>query len=325
MQTIKSKDFLAELRKYIGITRYGKGMQCCALTKSVIADKAAQSRLKAWYSQTASNNPNKRASETNKQYLDRCAGAGKYGADCCGLVKGIGYGNRVGGPTTRYISKEDITIEAMAAECKNKQKDVTKCKPGSFIWTSNYGHCAIVSEKGLKDIESAITTDGVKEVALTYQGGGKIIWAGGGELPWVDYSDQQDGQQNSGGNTPQPQKSVEDVAKEVIAGKWGVMPYRKERLELAGYNYREVQDVVNAMCAGTYNKPWQAGDICMLSATPIYASSDTAKVAAKRTGTHYVWSADVVRGRIRITNTAANVGRSGQVIGWANVSDIKRP
>lgn len=40
-------------------------------------------------------------------------------------------------------------------------------------------------------------------------------------------------------------KSVDEVAQEVIAGKWGNNPERKEKLEEAGYNYEEVQGRVN--------------------------------------------------------------------------------
>lgn len=42
-----------------------------------------------------------------------------------------------------------------------------------------------------------------------------------------------------------PLKSIDEIAKEVIEGKWDNYPKRKELLENAGYNYREVQDRVN--------------------------------------------------------------------------------
>ena len=42
-------------------------------------------------------------------------------------------------------------------------------------------------------------------------------------------------------------KELEDIAKEVIAGKWGNGPVRKRRLEKAGYNYLEVQKCVNCL------------------------------------------------------------------------------
>lgn len=44
---------------------------------------------------------------------------------------------------------------------------------------------------------------------------------------------------------PQVAKSIEELADEVIAGKWGNNPERKNRLTQAGYNYNEVQAIVN--------------------------------------------------------------------------------
>jgi len=48
----------------------------------------------------------------------------------------------------------------------------------------------------------------------------------------------------TGGKT---KKSVEAAAKEVIEGKWGNNPERKARLIKAGYNYLEIQAVVNKL------------------------------------------------------------------------------
>lgn len=46
--------------------------------------------------------------------------------------------------------------------------------------------------------------------------------------------------------TPTPQKkSVDEIAKEVIQGKWGNGQDRKNKLTQAGYNYNEVQNKVN--------------------------------------------------------------------------------
>ena len=42
-------------------------------------------------------------------------------------------------------------------------------------------------------------------------------------------------------------KSTDEIAREVIQGKWGNGADRKTRLEKAGYNYREVQNRVNEM------------------------------------------------------------------------------
>lgn len=46
-----------------------------------------------------------------------------------------------------------------------------------------------------------------------------------------------------------PKKSIEEIAKEVIAGKWSNGEDRKKRLTQAGYNYQEVQNKVNQLLA----------------------------------------------------------------------------
>ncbi|MBR4123581.1 MAG: peptidoglycan DD-metalloendopeptidase family protein, partial [Clostridia bacterium] len=45
-------------------------------------------------------------------------------------------------------------------------------------------------------------------------------------------------------------KSVTEIAKEVIAGKWGNGAERKKRLSEAGYDYNSVQTAVNMMLGG---------------------------------------------------------------------------
>jgi GH25 family lysozyme M1 (1,4-beta-N-acetylmuramidase) len=45
--------------------------------------------------------------------------------------------------------------------------------------------------------------------------------------------------------TKPTKKSADEIANEVIAGKWGNGQLRKEKLEAAGYNYNEIQSKVN--------------------------------------------------------------------------------
>lgn len=47
---------------------------------------------------------------------------------------------------------------------------------------------------------------------------------------------------------PPSKKSVDEIAREVLDGKWGNGKARKENLEKAGYNYDEVQARVNEIC-----------------------------------------------------------------------------
>lgn len=49
---------------------------------------------------------------------------------------------------------------------------------------------------------------------------------------------------------PKPKKSIDELSKEVIEGKWGNGAERKTKLESAGYNYKEVQNKVNEILLG---------------------------------------------------------------------------
>ena len=60
----------------------------------------------------------------------------------------------------------------------------------------------------------------------------------------ADYKPETQPKPKPGGKT---KKSVEEVAKEVIEGKWGNNPERKARLIKAGYNPMEVQAAVNKL------------------------------------------------------------------------------
>ena len=50
------------------------------------------------------------------------------------------------------------------------------------------------------------------------------------------------------GETSTPKKTNEEIAREVISGKWGNGAARKKRLTDAGYNYSVIQALVNKMC-----------------------------------------------------------------------------
>ena len=65
-----------------------------------------------------------------------------------------------------------------------------------------------------------------------------------------------------------------------------------------------------------------AGAKITLNKTKYYASSTTSSSSGTKTGTFYLWDASVKNGRIRITTSKNNVGKSGQITGWVNVADI---
>lgn len=83
----------------------------------------------------------------------------------------------------------------------------------------------------------------------------------------------------TGASTPTATKSVDELAKEVLAGKWGNGDDRKNALTAAGYNYSEVQAKVNALVAGS------SGSTSAVTPVPAVTFGKTITVDAKA-----IWS-----------------------------------
>ena len=134
----------------------------------------------------------------------------KTNADCSSLVRAccIQAGINVGDFNT---SSEVTVLEKTGAF--NKAIIVTpntKLQEGDILVTRTKGHTVIVAEADTKSTPTP-------KPETKPQTGGKA------------------------------KKSVEEVAREVMAGKWGVNPGRKNRLIRAGYNYLAVQAAVNKL------------------------------------------------------------------------------
>lgn len=67
-----------------------------------------------------------------------------------------------------------------------------------------------------------------------------------------------------GGSTPTPQpgkKSNEEIANEVLAGKWGNNPQRRDSLIAAGYDYNAIQAIVNGKVGNPTAAPRKGNDV----------------------------------------------------------------
>lgn len=66
---------------------------------------------------------------------------------------------------------------------------------------------------------------------------------------WEDFL--QNFKATTNNSSPQKKKSNEEIAKEVLNGKWGNGADRKQRLAAAGYDAAAIQSLVNALLAGS--------------------------------------------------------------------------
>lgn len=157
----------------------------------------------------------------------------KYAYDCVGLIKCYlfgGFGN------VKYNSKYDLSANGMYNKCtqKGKIKDIPNIK-GLLVWMD--GHIGVYD--GEKYSYECTVSGGsfkiLKTVAKTRG------WTNWGKCAYIKYV-------NEGNTKPSSnKKSIKEIAKEVINGKWGNGETRKKRLEEAGYNYKEVQKEVNKL------------------------------------------------------------------------------
>lgn len=82
---------------------------------------------------------------------------------------------------------------------------------------------------------------------------------------WRKYATSESNPKPTPAPTPEPvKKTNEQLAQEVLEGKWGNGDERKKRLTEAGYNYQAVQDIVNSIVydfkVGTKVKTIKAGN-----------------------------------------------------------------
>ena len=173
-----------------------------------------------------------------------------------------------------HIEKLNFTGDATGNLTMHKWFTATVC-PGPYL-ESKFPY---IAEEVNKRLQKKTTVTKPKEISSKVKKGDLVklstsaVYYNGGKIPsWVKklewYVDSVSGDRavinkdkdgeysiNSPVNTKYltvvgvatSKKSVTEIAKEVIAGKWGNGDERKKRLAEAGYNYSEVQAKVNAL------------------------------------------------------------------------------
>ena len=111
-------------------------------------------------------------------------------------------------------------------------------------WVAQYASkCTYGGAYGIWQYSSSGRVDGISgnvDMDISYQNYPSIIKAGG----FNGYAKQGSVQET----TPvQPHKTIDELAREVLAGKWGNGDDRKSRITTAGYDYTAVQVKVNEL------------------------------------------------------------------------------
>lgn len=186
--------------------------------------------------------------QATRQKLIRAATADTFGFDCVCLIKGVLWGWNGNKSATyggaKYASNgvPDIGADAMITKCSGISTDFSNIIPGEAVWMS--GHIGVYIGDG-KVVECTPAWDNC--VQITQLGSATAYktrkWTKHGKLPWITYASTTTAQ-------PAAKKTVDELAKEVIAGKWGNGADRKAKLKAAGYDYDAVQAAVNKALSG---------------------------------------------------------------------------
>ena len=192
---------------------------------------------------------NKKASRTEKI---KSASADTFGFDCVCLIKGLLWGwdgntsKTYGGASYASNNVPDIGADQMIKKCKDVSTDFSNIQAGEAVWME--GHIGVYIGGGLAVECTPKWKDGVQITAVhnigTKSGYNGRKWTKHGKLPYITYEKPVE-------EPVAEAKTVTQLAREVLKGKWGNGSERKRRLTEAGYDYTAVQKEVNRLCSSS--------------------------------------------------------------------------
>ena len=158
---------------------------------------------------------------------------GYYGVDCVGLVKSYYWSGNTNGGTGSplYASNEypDVPATTMFAKATKKGTiDTLPEIPGLILYCKNHPHVGIYIGNGYS-IESTLGARGDGVVKRKVDS----LWTHWFACPYIEYK------------TAATKRTNLQIANEVIQGKWGAGEDRKKKLAAAGYDPKQIQELVN--------------------------------------------------------------------------------
>lgn len=229
--------------------------------------------------------------EKNRKEKILAASSDTFGFDCVCLIKAILWGwtgditKNYGGATYLKNGVLDVSADEIMNYCKDVSNDFSNIQIGEIL--SMKGHVGIYIGDGLAVECTPIWSDGVQITAVSNigkkEGYHSRKWTRHGKLNYINYQDKE--------IVTSSKKTIEEVAYEVIAGNWENGSIRKEKLESAGYNYKEVQSKVNEILSAQsqisyYPIPSYTGNsiVDALKAIRVDSSFNNRKAIAQKNG-----------------------------------------
>ena len=115
--------------------------------------------------------------------------------------------------------------------------------PGSFVVKVLVDDLNIRKEPKMGDNVVGVTGKGLFTITEVKNGFGKLLSGAG----WIYIDNPKYCEKSIPGKSNEQKKTIDEIAKEVIQGKWGTGQNRKNRLTQAGYDYNAVQKRVNQL------------------------------------------------------------------------------
>ena len=169
--------------------------------------------------------------------------------DCNNLLMSVIYG-WVGDESKTYGGADYshptwYTTEGLLNCCSDVTSNFNNIERGELVWVKGHVGCYIGN-----GIVVECTPKWNNCVQFTnlgnlpqYRQGNYRVWNKHGKLPFISYV-------QSGTTLTPSKKSNDEIAREVIQGKWGNGSTRKKLLTEAGYDYKTVQGIVNKLMKG---------------------------------------------------------------------------
>ena len=192
-----------------------------------------------------------------------------------------------------------------------------------FYVGGEINHTGIVTKVDAKKVYTVEGNSGDMVKAHSYNKDGNKKIAGYGRPRWKEEpSSMADTAPTKPEPTQKPQndtkKSEEDIAREVIAGKWGNGTERQRRLTEAGYDYAKVQAKVNEILG---KKPAASSD----TFTGIVNTQKSRLNIRSGAGTNYPVIGTLAKGeKVKLKNASSGWYKLADRNGYVSASYIKR-